>query len=520
MVSCFLLIWLMSGWFLGSGPESSEQTLAGEYVAFSLLEAQRWAERGNQASAALANLGGITRLVGMVHDDETGDIVLIGKAVEGRPPANLDDLVVALRSRLVTATWPLVSIDPTVETAKTGLQAVRFDGGIKDTGFGKDFLDCDIILKKCSLELSEPVADMLSYKNLCERNIRQRLRERGTPVLNSEWLASTRADTTIAGFLQRPIQTQDSFQSRFWFRPLASAITEREGIFIIRELCLGVAREVTVSSQGHAVDYSREDVIDLAANDFSELFTEYFPRMASAYPGLQRQETLYAMVAAAEGIARLEGRPDLKHFLYDYKVSVVETETHYDLVELYGILGCSGGSDYLVKISGGIELRTLLTRLNEGDVGAMRHAVLGSRPSMSSLCWKVPLDGWHIPNHRYCANSSGTGNVAADLPSGAKEQKIGFSLHVEAFELAAGEDGDIPAAGVFVGFSSPPAVLSPVDGSFRISLYDRLPAKGGVHIAPQPSGQKDDLSELRKRILERKQREDSLSWPVENPNGE
>ena len=517
LLAAFLVTFFATVTGSGTWPfrhESRQNALTGKYIAFSLLEAQRQAKSGNPASPALAHLGGMTRLVGLVHDPETGDVILVGKVVEGRPQVNLDDLIVALRARLVSATWPLVSIDPTTETAKTGLQTVRFEGGIEDTRFGEQFLDCDILLKKYSLELLDCITGVESYKTLCETSIRSRLRVKGVTVRSAEWLSAQKAHRSIRKFYQRPIQAQESFLSRFWFRPLPLGVDEIEGVFVIRDLCLCVAKEVIERRENGLHSDSGAAVGDVAAGDFSRRFTEHFPKMASKYPGLKRLEMLYAMVAAAEAIARLEHRPDLHYFLYDYELPGLTTDKHYDLIELCGILRCSDGSDYLVKISGGIELRTLLTRLNGGDVDAMRQMVLGSRPSQRSLYWVLPLAHWRIPNEQYCQEQYETEKTTADWPPEIEEKKVGFSLHVEAFQLAPAGGKDIGPANLFVGFSSlraaPPLATN--------ALFGRLP--GGVDMPIEPKGEKEDLRELKKGILQSKQPEDSLSWPVEVPKKE
>ena len=45
--------------------------------AFSLREAERVVAEGRGADT---NIGGITRVAGMVHDAKTGDVIIVGKA--------------------------------------------------------------------------------------------------------------------------------------------------------------------------------------------------------------------------------------------------------------------------------------------------------------------------------------------------------------------------------------------------------------------------------------------------------
>lgn len=120
-----------------------EACAVGSYRAFSLQAAQRLAQSagdrlaGRQAKAH--NLLGINRELGVVYGEAPGRVVIVGQQVDKRPPLTLDDLAVALRAKMTVGKWPLVSIDPTPRTRKTGLQKVRFEGGIQDAAFGKTF---------------------------------------------------------------------------------------------------------------------------------------------------------------------------------------------------------------------------------------------------------------------------------------------------------------------------------------------------------------------------------------------
>ena len=102
--------------------------------AFSLREAERVAAEGRGADTTI---GGITRVAGMVHDAASGDVIIVGKADSSLPPIGLDDVIVALRARLLRDEIPMVSIDRTDETDATGQQDVRFVGGIENTQFGR-----------------------------------------------------------------------------------------------------------------------------------------------------------------------------------------------------------------------------------------------------------------------------------------------------------------------------------------------------------------------------------------------
>ena len=176
-VTKLMLLALVLSCTIGFAPRSH----AGSLKAFSLREANRLVKEGKADAPGLANLGGITRIVGMVFDRDTGDVILIGKVRSDMPPASLDDLVVALRSRLGKGQYPKVSIDMVEDTAKTGMQKVRFEGGIEETQFGGDFLDSDVVLKLYSLDLLQRVHGVEPYLKLYEADVGRKWPRRTSP---------------------------------------------------------------------------------------------------------------------------------------------------------------------------------------------------------------------------------------------------------------------------------------------------------------------------------------------------
>lgn len=482
---------------------------AGQYVAFSLREAERLAGSGDRSSPQLAGLGGMTRLVGFVYDGEANDIILVGKVVEGRPGATLDDLVVALRARLVSATWPLVSIDPTAETQNSGILAVRFGGGIEGTQFGKQFLESDILLKRYSLGTLDHVSDSGTYRAISDRRTRNRLSKSGLVVRKVEWLSFRDLEQQISQYYGRSIQVHESLLCRFWFYPLPFSIAERDGVFVIRNFCMGVAKEAVYAGESDLEKAPGGGIGDMAADEFSHYLTENFSRIAGDHPILNQLETLHTMVAASEGIARLNDHPDLHYLLYDYPLKRVAVRKHYELEGLCGIFACSDHSNYLIRISGGIEMRTHLQRLNDGDVTAMREIVVKSRPEERSLCWKIPLTSWSIRNDEYCQELASAKDSTAFIRSGTEEKDLGFSLHAEAFQLAPSIGKDRGLGNVFQGFSSPPAPppLKGVSMHIAVSYKSFRLDSSGV------------LDALRDSILELRPSLDSLSWPVPDTGG-
>lgn len=126
---------------------------AGPFIAYSMKEAEGRLKRSGRSAPEVLEMGGITRIAGMVYDPSHGDLIVIGQANAGEEKTSLDDFVVAIRAMGIHKAWPLVSIDKTAETQATGRQVVRFEGGIASSPLGRDLLAADVILKKIALRL-------------------------------------------------------------------------------------------------------------------------------------------------------------------------------------------------------------------------------------------------------------------------------------------------------------------------------------------------------------------------------
>lgn len=127
--------------------------------------------------------------------------------------------------------------------------------------------------------------------------------------------------------------------------------------------------------------------------------------MSQKYPVLLELDTLYSMTAASEAIANLERRAAFDFFLHDYKIPAVPTPRSFPLIETVGIFEQSDGASLLVRIAGGVELRTALRHLNAGDIRPLREVVLRSRPRPDALSWRLALTGWRISQEDSFAGS-------------------------------------------------------------------------------------------------------------------
>lgn len=512
LVCVGLALWLHRPFFAIA---ASDKISNGDFVAYSLRQSERLAGLHKRPVKGLSNLGGMTRIVGMVHDADSQDIILVGKKVAGLPAATLDDLVVALRSRLVNAVWPMVSIDPTDDTLKSGLQSVRFRGGIENTQFGRQFFDCDVVLKKYGLGMLENIHEVASYKELCTRYIKADLVERGGTVGQVIWQSSGEARKATQNFQKREIKEEKSLQCRFWFYPLdSSEVTESDGLLVIPELHLGVKREIISGAQsdpGHKEKVAQ----DKASDDFSSKFSDNLSAAESKFVALKTMRLLYSMVAVAEGIGHLKGRPTLDYFLYEYEVKQAETPKTYELLEILGVFHQTDGADYVVNISGGLELRAIMSALNGGDVTRLLDAVVKSRPSPTALYWRLPIRGWQLTrdDQRQSALDLGTASVQSEHQLSSSD-RIGCSLVTRAYLLGPSPSSDTDSGRRFVGFAPLPPPLAFGTTNPGLRYVPPIRSRGGVDVLVEPNSAGKAESGLKEKVLDYRPTENDFSWSV------
>jgi len=372
---------------------------SGSIRAFSLREADKLLQDG-AGSQDLQHLGGITRLVGMVYDRENKDIILVGKTREDLPAITIDDLAVALRCRLLSDKYPCVSIDMTEETAQTGMQDVRFVGGIEHTQFGSDFLQSDVILKRYSLDLLKSINGVVPYLKQYEADVVNTMEINGKSVEDVKWYNEADSKNKVQEYKGKNSLPGKTSQSRFWFHVIEdeSGIVEQDGVYVIEELRLGVRAETLRNSENDGKDIQAADI---SAEEFSRQFTASYNEVCQANPLLKRLKAMFDLVCIAEGVAHLgNDRPDLNYLLGQYTITAAQTPEKYKLVHRVGEFKCEGGNVVLSQLSGGITLEAVLMALEDGDVSGLKIAVLGSRPDKETLCWDLPLDQWKMPNNQ------------------------------------------------------------------------------------------------------------------------
>ena len=339
---------------------------AGRFVGYSLKSAEQRIKACNTPGTGVVELAGITRVVGMVHDPARRDLILVGQAGAAEDKMNLDDFVVALRALLVHNEWPAVSIDRVPDTITTGKQVVRFQGKIAETSFGKQLLESDVALKQLALgTLSAELFGVRSYFDLCLEDIEK-------------------------NGLGNDINT------RFWFHAIEPALVVRDGVFAIQRLKVGVCTQVmSATIDGEPVRDLR-GVRDPLGETFAGSLTANHADIGLQVPQIARLQSLFDLVAMAAGIEKLPQKPNLDFWLREYNVARVDTPDTHPLLTREKQVSV-GEAACKLQVDGGVRLRALMIRLRDGDVSALREAVLRSRPSEDALSWSVPIDGWHMP---------------------------------------------------------------------------------------------------------------------------
>jgi len=447
---------------------------AGPFVAFSLKQAKQELGTSGSGRASVESLGGITHPVGIVYDESRRDLIVVGKVIEGEREARLDDLVVAMRTVVGMKSSPEVSIDKSQDTFRTGMQKVRFEGGVENTGFGKAMLEADVLLKKIGLG----------------------------SISASDWGVRSYFDLRAADWHETGIE--QPIEMRFWFQPdrTVASVAVRSGVAVLGEVRMIVYAEVL----GTGEKSSRNDAVGAA---FASELSGALHSMWNDFDELKLLEVLFRMTGVAEGVRDMlrkdpSCKPELDFWFRNYKPARVATSAQYPLLTADKPVSRSGIMKRLI-VDGGIRLEGLKADLRDGSALAFRDIVLLSKPGDTALAWRVPLEGWRIP---------------------------GFDLPPEREE--APESTFTGQAGCFLGhkfvqpgqspqLSNSPSDFKPIQrletvpALFRVTDRIELP-KGGVDMAIRPKGKKADLRSLKKGVLETRPEEGSLTWP--GPRGD
>lgn len=491
------------------------------FVAYSLREAECRLTGGARRTKELTELGGITRLAGMVFDARDNDLILVGQKQRDADKITLDDFAVALRSVLALREYPLVSLDRTESTAMSGQLGVRFQGGVEDTKFGKDMLEADILLKKLSLGLVPSKSYGVSpYLSLCLDHLQQKYAgapQTGALPVNEKTryyyaLSHDQLQDSIlhscTGTLGLGVASHGSPQtladgtrigSRFWLYPLNPSLAVRDGVAAIQEVGVTCLTEVLYAVIDGKQEPDLTQVRDEIGDEFAGQVSASFWRAAQDHREFRRVKTLFDLVALAKGIDLLTPKPDLNYWLTAYQPGHVPSTRSYGMItSISRTAGPSGQLEFL-EVSGGIELDPIVLRLRAGDVTALREAVLRSKPTGGHpLAWQVPLEGWRIPG--------------ADPISGDKDEASGRGSANGGFFL------DVKLLSIGSAAYNTEAMVS---GKHRPMLVGMPAFRGaGVSVSPQPVKVDRRQTGLWGKVLLSRPSDNSLYWDYEIPRKE
>jgi len=367
---------------------------ASVYRAFSLVEAQRQLQAKGKPAAEVSEVGGITRPIALVLDASQKDILLIGEADPTKEPMSMDDVVVAMRAILKYEKEPLVSIERSMDTDQTGKQFVRFDGGIENTRFGKDLLECDVLLKKMGLGLLPiPAMGVKSYAEMAA----------------DKWKATG---------------GQETFVSRFWFLASdTSQVESGDGVALLEDMAVSVKTELIGTNSDSPNKVSRDEVGEAFAADISGQIEV----LSTKHHVLRRLGPLFRIVGLMEALAdwRKEGGrqlPDLGYWLDEYRVPIENTPKDVDL--LIAPATTREQDHVQLILDGGVDTTVLLTEWKAHSKEALQELVLLARPKNNPLSWPVPLD--EEPNPQLLsaiAKISGT-KGSGEAPKGASAMTL------------------------------------------------------------------------------------------------
>ncbi|MFO7901955.1 MAG: DUF1598 domain-containing protein [Pirellulaceae bacterium] len=427
-------------------------------VAFSLSEAGRRLRRddGNDRQQ-LDQLGGITRLLAICPDKDTGDWILVGQDRPDCPPISIELLVDTFKvvgSEGIP--WPVVSINFTEETEATGLLQVQFKGGsrthpLETSRLGQVLVDMDVFLKQYSLELEAggalsleeaPSYRRLRIDKLCELCGFQ------DPVV--EPITQARRDElTEEG--ARPLEAHNAREYRFWFKreeknqewpgtegygihelllrvckrniPVADDFLRRESdqredglrrtafhpekSNRLKYIPLSGNAEPTVTNDGDGQRRSR--VRDEAADEFARGFTLHFEKLAEKHPRLKYLKMLYDLTALSRFMANEMGRgvfpvsPNVRYLFHQHPLEPVEARKKIAVQDLCFHIRDRADRDKAAfcAIRGGIDMKVenAKQKVFDGSVNGLTELAKLSRPKPDSLSWRLPpLGDWRHPN--------------------------------------------------------------------------------------------------------------------------
>lgn len=301
------------------------------YLAYSLEGARQQFLLTGSIEATTRQLGGITRVLGLIRDETTGDVILVGSADRTAAPLSLDDFVVALRARFGFGAWPVVSIDPVKRDGIWVGQHVRYEGGIRGTDFGHTLYEADLALKKISIGFLD--SGVRGFENYWDLSLSER----------------------------HPGRLQVS--ARFWFYPSHPRVYVSANVALINDLRVEVFTEVMSATRNGRDEDELSRYVNIPGEEFAKQVNVNFEEVARHHEPISRLKGLNELVALTRALEEMETIPWLSFWLNSYPLRSDETIDSLDVIERTHETG--------FHMMGGVELTALTMKV----VGSAADAI-------------------------------------------------------------------------------------------------------------------------------------------------
>ncbi len=255
-------------------------------------------DSGEPFPASLRFLAGLQRIDYFVIDRERNDLFIVGPAegfgpgpigrivgtTTGRPPMQLDDLVVALRSTFGGQRAMGVSIDPTKENMSKLQNYIRQNSNATTSSRAqKRFQMMGRILDKQVISFWGIPEDSHFASILLEADLRMKGIALGT---DNPGVRGIRSHLSL-------LRPQGNSLQRWWFTSFYEPIGTNEDrtVFEIK----GQRAQVMAQEEQSGPDGEREDsaFTRLSTQKFAQLFTEHFEDLARVNPAFAELQSLY-----------------------------------------------------------------------------------------------------------------------------------------------------------------------------------------------------------------------------------
>lgn len=329
-----------------------------------LQEALRNSEIKPEASLPITNVKGI------IFDD-SGDIILLGIEESGDGVIYIvpDDIILAMRSMLISDQPPGMSIDPIMAKDGSGMepeQDVVYFGGLVNTRAGLFAFNCDYWMKQLAAgKIGIPVKNFSRYYDLLKRD---------------------------------NVSLNNNKGNRFWFYPKESQFTispdynimtlhENNGIEVLTEEQRNLFENKSFKSL-----YS-SNKIDPLAKKFTNQLTSSYGELSSVYPDLAKLKNFFSLCEIFKWAEKRGIRLEFwKYLLYEYNPVQIHTPSKVDTVK---VMLFSFGTNALF-LEGGVQAefrlpsKPIIDKFNQLET--IKQAVYTSKPISKNIFWEYLIE--------------------------------------------------------------------------------------------------------------------------------